>query len=223
MNREAATSASIGQPQNQEESMRIILFGTGTIGAAVKATLQASGHDVRTVSRNAGADLLADLTDAKSLRTLFENAGAFDSVACAAGDVFSAPLEHATDEQWAKSFASKAMGQINVVRMALPFISDRGSFTLISGIVGEEPIGGGVIMGTINQTVEGFVRAAAFDLPRGIRINCVSPTVLAESVPYHPLFPGFSPVDAPQVALAYLRAIATPVNGRVIKLHKTSS
>jgi uncharacterized protein YbjT (DUF2867 family) len=187
--------------------MKIILFGIGTIGAAVKATLQASGHEVRTVSRKPGADLLADLTDAKSLRALFEHAGAFDSVACAAGDVF----------------ASKAMGQINLVRAALPFIADRGSFTLISGIVPDEPIVGGVIMGTINQTVEGFVRAAAFDLPRGIRINCVSPTVLAESVAYHPAFPGFAPVAASDVALAYLRAIATPVNGRVIKLHKTSS
>jgi NAD(P)-dependent dehydrogenase (short-subunit alcohol dehydrogenase family) len=203
--------------------MKLILFGIGTIGAAVKATVQANGHEVRTVSRTPGADLLADLTDAKGLRTLFEHAGAFDAVACAAGDVFPAPLDQATDEQWAKSFAAKAMGQINLVRAALPFIADRGSFTLISGIVPDEPIVGGVIMGTINQTVEGFVRAAAFELPRGIRINCVSPTVLAESVGYHPAFPGFAPVAASEVALAYLRAIATPVNGRVIKLHKTSS
>jgi NAD(P)-dependent dehydrogenase (short-subunit alcohol dehydrogenase family) len=203
--------------------MRIILFGIGTIGAAVKATLQANGHEVRTVSRTPGADLLADLTDAKSLRVLFEHAGAFDAVACAAGDVFPAPLDQATDEQWAKSFAAKAMGQINLVRAALPFIADHGSFTLISGIVPDEPIVGGVIMGTVNQTVEGFVRAAAFELPRGIRINCVSPTVLAESVAYHPAFPGFAPVAASEVALAYLRSIATPVNGRVIKLHKTSS
>ena len=203
--------------------MRIILFGIGTIGAAVKATLQANGHEVRTVSRTPGPDLLADLTDAKSLRVLFEHAGAFDAVACAAGDVFPAPHDQATDEQWAKSFAAKAMGQINLVRAALPFIADHGSFTLISGIVPDEPIVGGVIMGTVNQTVEGFVRAAAFELPRGIRINCVSPTVLAESVAYHPAFPGFAPVAASEVALAYLRSIATPVNGRVIKLHKTSS
>jgi NAD(P)-dependent dehydrogenase (short-subunit alcohol dehydrogenase family) len=203
--------------------MTIILFGIGTIGAAVKATLQANGHEVRTVSRTPGADLLADLTDAKSLRVLFEHAGAFDAVACAAGDVFPAPLDQATDEQWAKSFAAKAMGQINLVRAALPFITDHGSFTLISGIVPDEPIVGGVIMGTVNRTVEGFVRAAAFELPRGIRINCVSPTVLAESVAYHPAFPGFAPVAASEVALAYLRSIATPVNGRVIKLHKTAS
>jgi len=102
---------------------------------------------VHTVSRTPGADLLADLTDVKSLRALFEHAGAFDAVACAAGDVFPAPLDQTTDEQWAKSFAAKAMGQINLVRAALPFIADHGSFTLISGIVPDEPIVGGVIMG----------------------------------------------------------------------------
>jgi nucleoside-diphosphate-sugar epimerase len=103
--------------------MRIILFGIGTIGVAVKATLQAGGHEVRTVSRAPGADLLEYLTDAKSLRALFERAGAFDAVACAAGDVFPAPLEQATDEQWAKSFASKAMGQSSLARP--PFPGDR--------------------------------------------------------------------------------------------------
>lgn len=193
------------------------------MGSAVKKTLQESGHDVRTVSNSRSGDLVADLTDAKSLRAVFENARAFDAVACAAGDVFPAPLEETTDEQWAKSFASKAMGQINLVRTALPFIANKGSFTLVSGILPDEPIAAGVIGGTINQTVEGFVRAAAYELPRGIRINCISPTVLAESVAYLPLFPGFAPVAASEVALAYLRAIASPINGRVIKLHKTCS
>jgi hypothetical protein len=29
------------------------------------------------------------------------------------------------------------------------------------------------------------VKGAAVELPRGLRINCISPTVLAESVAYH--------------------------------------
>jgi len=204
-----------------EARMKVVLFGVGTIGTAVKQTLEAHGYDVVTVSRDKG-QLRADLTDIGSLRAAFERVGAFHGVACAAGDVFPGPIEEATDEQWAKSFASKAMGQINVVRAALPFRADRGSFTLISGILPDEPIAGGVIGAAINGTIEGFVRAAAFELPRGIRINCISPTVLAESVAYHPFFPGFSPVPVSEVAMAYLRAIATPLNGRIIKLHKSS-
>jgi hypothetical protein len=70
--------------------------------------------------------------------------------------------------------------------------------------------------------VEGFVKGAAVELPRGLRINCISPTVLAESVGYHAYFAGFIPVTAWEVGQAYLRAISTPITGRILKLHKTN-
>jgi NAD(P)-dependent dehydrogenase (short-subunit alcohol dehydrogenase family) len=76
---------------------------------------------------------------------------------------------------------------------------------------------------TINHMVEGFVKAAAVELPRGVRINCISPTVLTESVAYHAYFTGFTPVPATEVALAYLRAISHPITGRILKPHKTNS
>ena len=82
---------------------------------------------------------------------------------------------------------------------------------------------GGTIGTTINHLVEGFVKASAVELPRGVRINCISPTVLTESVAYHAYFTGFTPVPAAEVALAYLRAISTPITGRILKLHKTDS
>jgi hypothetical protein len=80
---------------------------------------------------------------------------------------------------------------------------------------------GGTIGTTINYLVEGFVKASAVELPRGLRINCVSPTVLAESVGYHEYFTGFIPVPAAEVALAFVRAISTPITGRILKLHRT--
>jgi NAD(P)-dependent dehydrogenase (short-subunit alcohol dehydrogenase family) len=64
---------------------------------------------------------------------LFTSIGPFDAVANAAGDVFPGPFEQTTDEQWANSIKSKGMGQINLVRTALPFIADKGSFTLVLG------------------------------------------------------------------------------------------
>jgi hypothetical protein len=50
-------------------------------------------------------------------------------------------------------------------------------------------------------------------------LNCISPTVLAESTAYHAYFRGFPPVPAAEVALTYLRAISTPITGRVLKVH----
>lgn len=200
--------------------MRAIVIGSGTIGSAVRKTLEENGHEVVSVGRKSG-DYQADISDPKSLKALFSSVGHFDSVANAAGDVFPGPFEQITDEQWANSIKSKGMGQINVVRAGLPFIADKGSFTLISGVLTDEYMHAGTIGTTINHLVEGFVKAAAVELPRGVRINCVSPTVLAESVAYHAYFTGFTPVPASEVALAYLRAMSTPITGRVLKLHKT--
>ena len=67
---------------------------------------------------------------------------------------------------------------------------------------------GGTVATTINHLVEGFVKGAAVELPRGLRIS-ISPTVLAESVNYHAFFAGFIPVTAWEV-------------GRILKLHKTN-
>ncbi|CAN7330973.1 short chain dehydrogenase [Caballeronia sp. LjRoot34] len=200
--------------------MRAIVIGIGTVGAAVKAALQEKGHEVVSVSRSS-ADFRADLSDMASLKALFSTVGHFDAVACAAGDVFPAPLELTTDEQWADSIKAKGMGQINLVRAAFPYIADKGSFTLISGVLTDEYLAGGAIGTVVNHIVEGFTKSAAVELPRGLRINCVSPTVLTESVAYHPYFPGFIPVDAWEVGQAYLRAISNPFTGRVLKLYKT--
>jgi NAD(P)-dependent dehydrogenase (short-subunit alcohol dehydrogenase family) len=101
--------------------------------------------------------------------------------------------------------------------------TDNGSITLVSGVLGDEVTPVSTIGATVNHMVEGFVQAAATELPRGVRINCVSPTLLTESVAYYPYFPGFTPVPAAQVAQAYLRAVANPITGRSPKLHKTDS
>ena len=58
-----------------------------------------------------------------------------------------------------------------------------------------------------NGAVESFVMAAATELPRGIRINVVSPSVLAEAEAYHAFFPGYPQVPAAEVARAYVRSV----------------
>jgi NAD(P)-dependent dehydrogenase (short-subunit alcohol dehydrogenase family) len=198
--------------------MRIVVVGTGVLGSAVAKLLVEHGHETVPVSRSSGK-FRADITDHGSLQKLFATIGQFDAVASAAGGVFPGPFNQLTDEQWAKSIASKGMGQINLVRSALPHINDRGSFTLISSVLTDHFVQGGTIGTTIDHFVEGFVKAAATELPRGIRINCVSPTVLVESPQFQSHMPGFPPIPAAEVALAYLRAIANPITGRILKLH----
>ena len=67
-----------------------------------------------------------------------------------------------------------------------------------------------------NLGLQGFVRAAACELPRGIRINLISPTVLSESLAaYGDFFPGFPSVPAAAVAQAYRRSIEGVQTGRI--------
>lgn len=98
-------------------------------------------------------------------------------------------------------------------------LRDHGSITLTSGIVAEEPIRLGANATPVNAAVEGFVRAAAVELPRRLRINAISPTLLTESLPdYEPFFPGFEPVPAARVAQAYVRSVEGVQTGRVYRV-----
>jgi NAD(P)-dependent dehydrogenase (short-subunit alcohol dehydrogenase family) len=198
---------------------RIVVVGaSGTIGKAIVQRIEEKGHTAIRISRNSG-DFRADILDKKSLEDVFQHIGQFDAVASAAGDARAGALETLTDADFFASIHSKMMGQINLVRAAFPFIADGGSFSLVSGILSDEPIAGGVIGTMVNGAIEGFVKALSYELPRGLRINCISPGVLAESTGYHAYFPGFIPVDGRRVAIAYERSIFGVINGRIVTVY----
>jgi NAD(P)-dependent dehydrogenase (short-subunit alcohol dehydrogenase family) len=145
----------------------IVIGASGTIGKEVSKRLQEVGHEVIRVSRKSG-DFQADISDKKSLETLFKNISPFDAVAITAGEVAAAAFESLTDENYSFSVGSKLMGQINTVRAALPYINENGSFTLVSGVLTDEPILGGTIGTLINGAVESFVKAASNELPKAV-------------------------------------------------------
>ncbi|CUI05166.1 short chain dehydrogenase [Janthinobacterium sp. CG23_2] len=63
------------------------------------------------------------------------------------------------------------------------------------------------------------MRGAAIELPRGLRINAISPTVLEESLDaYGPYFYGFEAVPASRVALAYSRSVEGAQTGQVYRV-----
>src|SRR5260370_27147280 len=199
--------------------MKVIVVGNGTVGSAVQQALREHGHEVVDIGRTRGT-YKADTTNIDELRALFPVLTPFDAVASAAGDLSLGPLAESSDAQWAASLEGKGMGQINLVRAALPHISDGGSFTLVSGIVGDECMVASSVGSTVDYMVEGFVKGAATELPRGLRINCVSPTVLAEAPPpIHAVFPGFTPVPPAEVAQPSFRPLSIPITGRILKVH----
>src|SRR4030081_3100493 len=176
-------------PRQNGISMKIILIGAnGTIGELVQKALAGVGHEIVKVGHKSG-DFQVEIENRESVRKLYQAVGSFDAVAIAAGEVAFAPLSELTAEKWQFSLGSKLMGQINLVQEAIPFINEKGSFTLVSGVLNEEPIFAGVVGATVSGALEGFVRATAIELPKGLRINVVNPTILKDS---H-VDPGFRP------------------------------
>ncbi|RMM47798.1 short chain dehydrogenase [Pseudomonas corrugata] len=187
--------------------MKILLIGAnGTIGSAIASEL-APRHDIIRIGRNSG-ELHVDISDSASIRALFEKAGRFDALICAAGSVTFAPLGDMTEESFALGLKDKLMGQVNLLLIGREFANDGASFTFTTGVLSHDPIKSGASAALVNGALDSFVRAAAIELPRGLRVNSVSPNVLLESMDkYAPYFRGYKPVPAADVALAYAKSV----------------
>jgi NAD(P)-dependent dehydrogenase (short-subunit alcohol dehydrogenase family) len=187
--------------------MKILLIGaSGTVGSAVAEEL-GQRHEIVRIGRNSGEEHV-DISDSSSIRTLFERIGRFDALICAAGNVNFVPLGEMTEDDFALGLQDKLMGQVNLLLIGREYANDGASFTFTTGVLSHDPIRSGASASLVNGALDAFVRAAAIELPRGLRINSVSPTVLVEAMPnYAPYFRGFKPVSGSDVALAYAKSV----------------
>ena len=136
--------------------MKLILIGAnGTVGELVQKALAGAGHEIVKVGRKTG-DFRVEIENSESVGNLYQAVGSFDAVAIAAGEVAFAPLAELTADKWQFSLGSKLMGQINLVQLAIPFIKEKGSFTLVSGIINDEPIFAGVAASAVSGALEGL-------------------------------------------------------------------
>jgi NADP-dependent 3-hydroxy acid dehydrogenase YdfG len=198
--------------------MKIILVGaTGTLGNAVDRALS-SRHEIVRVGRK-GGDLQVDIGDPKSIEELYASTGEVDAVISATGDVHFGPLQEFTQAQFEVGLRGKLMGQVNLVALGIKHVRTRGSFTLVSGQINEDPIRMGASGAMVNGGLEGFVRAAALELPRGLRINVVSPTMTEESVAaFGPFFPGQKAIPAAEAAMGFVKSVEGSQTGRVYRV-----
>jgi len=194
--------------------MKVIVIGaTGTIG---KAVVQAIGgrHQVIPVSYGKSA-IKVDIADKASIGKMYESTSPVDAVICAAGLAKFGEMATLTDADFAFCLGNKLMGQVNVVRAGLDHINDNGSITLTSGILSRRPMQGSTAISLVNAALEGFGRAAALEMPRGIRLNVVSPNWVIDTLKAYNMDPAIgTPVEV--VAQAYVRALEGTMNGEVI-------
>src|SRR3984957_19360255 len=193
--------------------MRILIVGGGTIGKAIIAAL--TGRHELVLASKSNAPEQVDISDPASIRALYARVGRVDAVIGAAGSAAFKPLPELTDADFAFSLSNKLMGQVNLVRFGIASVTDGGSFTITAGSLAREPAPGAAAVSLVNAGLEGFARSAALDLPRGLRINVVSPPWVSETLHALGRDPGTG-VSAATVARAYVASVEGKQTGAVL-------
>ena len=198
--------------------MRIVVVGaTGLIGKEIVTALSPI-HDVIPVGHTRG-DITVDITSRQSIERMFEKTGTFDALISAAGKAVFGPLATLKDEDFTTGLSDKLMGQVNLVRIGLRFMRDNGAFTLTSGVLAREPLPGSSAISLVNAALEGFVAAAALEMPRGIRISIVSPPFAVETLKALGMDESTG-LPVRMFAAAYRESVEGRHNGEVLDVRK---
>ena len=192
--------------------MKIIVLGaSGTIGSALVQALSPK-HEIVRAGRT--GDVRVDYINGQSVKEMFERVGGFDALAVAVGgDSIFKDYEDLTVEDFEYGFQRKFLAQINLVRTGTSYARDGASFTLSSGFLSDYPNPASAATGPFNAAVDAFVRTAGPLLPRGIRLNVVSPAPVVS-----PEQARRGVVTAEQAAAGYVDSIEGTMNGKVLRI-----
>jgi len=196
--------------------MKIVVVGAkGAVGSAVMNAL-GDRHEVIKVGRSSG-DMHLNVESIEDIRALYQKTGKVDAVVATIGHGYFGPVAEMQSDQFLQGIEHKVMPQVNLVLEGVKHMNDGGSFTLTSGVLNRDPIRGGAAASAANGAIDSFVLGASVDMPRGIRINAVSPGLLDVSVArYEGFFTGFEPVSSERVGLAYLKSVEGANTGQVL-------
>ena len=193
----------------------VVVGATGRLGRVVVGGL--SDYEVVRAGRS-GPDLKIDALNFESVSDVFASIGTFDGlISCIGGTPFKT-FEELTMEDFALGLSKKCFSQLNLAKAAIPYLTENGSITLTSGIIGDEPILAGSCAAAANGALNMCVSTLAAEYAGKLRINIVSPSIIENSVEdYGMLFDGFEPTSKKRIVEAYRRTISAPISGRVLR------
>jgi NAD(P)-dependent dehydrogenase (short-subunit alcohol dehydrogenase family) len=165
-------------------------------------------------------DVHVDLTSHSTIEAMYREVGAVDGVVSIAAHGALDEFTTLTSEALYENMRAKFFGQADLVLTGQHHCADGASFTLTSGIFADQAwphaTGGGVISGALHS----FVLSAAIELPRDMRINVVSPTMIDDSVDaFAEHFPGMRPVPMDGLVSHYLHCVEGDDTGRIIRAY----
>ncbi|AYF76404.1 short chain dehydrogenase [Nocardia yunnanensis] len=200
--------------------MRIVVVGgAGTIGRKLVPALRSRGHEVVVAGRASG-DVRVDLTAHDTVEALYREVGAVDAIVGVAAHGALDEFGTLTANSLADNMKAKFFGQVDLVLTGQHHCADGASFTLTSGIFADEAwphvTGGGVISGALHS----FILSAAIELPRRMRINAVSPTMIDDSKDaFASSFPGMRPVSVDELVTHYLHCVEGDETGQIVRAY----
>ena len=193
----------------------IVVGATGRLGSVVVGGLK--DYEVIRAGRS-GPDLKIDALDFESASAALATIGPFDAlISCAGVRAPFKPFEELTMEDFAIGISNKCLSQLNLAKAAIPYLTENGSITLTSGIIGDEPILSGSAAAAANGALNMCVSTLAAEYAGKLRINIVSPSIIENSVEHYGMvFDGFEPTSEKRIVEAYRRTISAPISGRVL-------
>jgi NAD(P)-dependent dehydrogenase (short-subunit alcohol dehydrogenase family) len=193
--------------------MKIAVFGaSGKIGSQVVEQLSERGHEVLKIGASKG-DYTVDYTDAQAVDDLLAILAPLDAIVVSVGgDSAFKPYDDLTDADFLLGAERKLIAQFRLVRLAQRYVRDDGSITLTSGFLSHYPNPYSMATGPFNAAIDTFVRQSASLLPRGLRINVVSPAPVVD-----PSEIKTGVVTAAEVAKYFVESIEGDASGTVFR------
>lgn len=196
----------------------LIIGGNGTIGRKV-ASHFAANHEVLVAGRTSG-DVTVDIADTSSIEAMFAKTDKQDAIISIAGEARWAEFNALSEDDYYIGLKSKLMGQVNLVRIGQHYLNPKGSITLSTGILADDPVVKTASAAMVNGGIHSFVQAVALEIENGIRVNAVSLGMVEDAYEkYKDYFPGHNPIPMQKAVNAYIRSVMGKGNGEVIRVY----
>ncbi len=196
----------------------LIIGGNGTIGKTVVSHFKENNEVI--IAGRTNGDVIVDIADSSSIKSMFENTGKVDAIICIAGEAKWANFNELTEDDYYIGLKSKLMGQVNLVRIGQNYLNPNSSITLSTGILADDPVVKTTSAAMVNGGIHSFVKAVALEIENGIRVNVVSSGMVVNAYEkYKDYFPGHNPIPMNKVINGYVRSVKGKGNGEIIRIY----
>lgn len=175
----------------QARPIAIVTGAASGIGQSVASDLWVAGYAVGGLDRTAQGipdgviPLIADVRDGAAVKAAVDGylapLGRLDLLVNNAGVSFVGGIEVGTETEWQETFDINVMGQMRVMRAALPWLraSDAASVVAMSSCTALNGIPERALYSASKGAVQAMMMSVATDLvAEGIRVNCIAPATV---------------------------------------------